>query len=65
MFNPRSTSKVFMQPGAVMGETNGLYAAVLVNNNPTRLLNPVAPGAVKSGVASIRRFRAPSALGWK
>ena len=38
MFFPRQAKKVLMMPGSVMGETNGLYAAVTVNANPNALL---------------------------
>jgi len=33
---PRSTAKVYMTPGCPIGETNGLYAAVLLNTNMAR-----------------------------
>jgi hypothetical protein len=33
MFFPRNTAKVLMQPGAVVGETSGLYACMTVNTS--------------------------------
>jgi hypothetical protein len=54
MFFPRSTSKVLMMPGAVVGETNGLYAAVTVNRNTQKLALPVIGGPRVRGVATMR-----------
>ena len=64
MFYPRQTAKVLMQPGGTQGETNGLYAAVTVNNNPARMTIPGIVTATRLQTPSIRRTRARSLLGW-
>lgn len=54
MFYPRSTSKVLMMPGSVVGETNGLYAAVTINRNQQKLAVPGSGGPRVSSVATMR-----------
>ena len=67
-FFPRNSSKVMMQPGAVHGETNGLYAAVLVNTTAVPqsglALNRGTQAATKA-TQTMRRYRAKTMLNWK
>jgi hypothetical protein len=65
MFMPRSAAKVLMMPGTTQGETNGLYAAVTINTNPSRmgvLGNNVQVGNKQP---TIRKQRARNLLGWR
>ena len=65
MASPSMPGTAYVLFHHVMGETNGLYAAVLVNNTPARLMTPFSPQAKSSSVPSIRRNRARTLLGWK
>jgi hypothetical protein len=65
MFMPRSASKVLMIPGGTQGETNGLYAAVTVNTNPSRMGIFGTNVQVSKQHPTIRRQRARNLLGFK
>ena len=67
-FFPRNTVKVMMQPGAVHGETNGLYAAVTVNASalPASGMNfSGGANAAAKRTQTLRRYRAKTMLNWK
>jgi hypothetical protein len=65
MFMPRSAAKVLMIPGGTQGETNGLYAAVTVNTNPSRMGVIGGQQQVTHTMPTIRRQRTRSLLGFK
>jgi hypothetical protein len=67
-FFPRNSAKLLMQPGAVHGETNGLYAAVLVNTTAKPASGLAISGGASAAtkqVQTLRRYRSRNMLNWR
>jgi hypothetical protein len=66
MFFPRNVVKVLMQPGAVMGETNGLYAACTVNTSVSpRQMTTGGINPHRTPQATLKTSRSTATLRWR